>query len=178
MLQAIVRDSIGKSGAAQLRRDGYLIANIYGNGVENIHCAFKKNDFIKAVKSKSTLIFPVDVNGKSVEVVIQEYQKDPVTNDFVHVDLLAVTKGKATRFKVPVKTSGIPVGMKNKGVIVFSKKRVKVKCKPEDLPNEFMLDISPLDVGMAILVRDLPQNEKVTILEKSADALVGVIKAK
>ncbi len=178
MLELTVRDSIGKSNAKALKRDGYLIANIYGVGVENIHCAVKRNDFIRFVKNKTTLMFPVSINGKSLDVVIQEYQKDPVTGDILHVDMFAAKKGVASRFKVPVKTSGIPVGMKNKGVIVFSKKRVKVKCKPEDLPNEFALDIAPLDVGGAILVRDLPLDPKVMILEKPADAIVGVIKAK
>lgn len=178
MIKAVIRDSIGKSSAKQLRRDGYLIANIYGNGLNNIHCVFKKNDFIRAVKSKSSLIFPVEVDGKTIDVVIQEYQKDPVTGDLLHVDLLAITKGKPTRFKVPIKTTGTPIGLKNKGVVVFSKRRVKVKCKPEDLPNEFLLDITNLDVGMSILVRDLPQNDKIMILEKNTDALVGVIKAK
>ena len=59
MLEGQIRESISKSQAKALRNDGYLIANIYGKGQQNIHCAFKLNDFIKAMKQKTTLIFPV-----------------------------------------------------------------------------------------------------------------------
>ena len=178
MLEGQIRESISKSNAKALKNDGYLIANIYGKGQENIHCAFKRNDFIKAVKSKTTLIFPVKVGGKEIPVVIQEYQKDPVTNDILHVDLMMAQKGVMAKFKVPVKTHGSAKGLKNKGVLMISKKRVAVQSTPENLPNFYDLDVTDLDTGDAILVRDLPQIEGVKILEKDSVAVVGVIKAK
>jgi len=52
MLEGIVRESIGKPATKAYRRDGYLIANIYGKGLENIHAAFKMNDFIRTVRNK------------------------------------------------------------------------------------------------------------------------------
>ena len=61
MLEGIVRDSMTKQASKTLRRDGYLIANIYGKGLENINAAFKKNDFIRAVKNKTEVTF--DVKG-------------------------------------------------------------------------------------------------------------------
>lgn len=178
MLKGIVRESIGKSSSKQLRRDGYLLAEIYGKGAENIHCAFMKNEFIRYVKNKTGLIFSVEVGGKEYPVVIKEYQKSPTTYDLMHVDLQLAQNGVASRFQVPVKTSGTPVGLKNKGLLVYSKKRVKIKCTPENLPNEFILDVSPLDVGDSILVRDLPKNDDIAMLENDSVAVVGVIKAK
>ena len=55
MLEGIVRESIGKKSAKALRRDGYLIANIYGKGLENVAAAFKVNDFIKEASKKESL---------------------------------------------------------------------------------------------------------------------------
>ncbi len=52
MLEGIVRDSMTKQGTKTLRREGFLIANIYGKGLENISAAFKRNDFIKYLKNK------------------------------------------------------------------------------------------------------------------------------
>ncbi len=178
MLEGIIRESISKSAVKALRNDGYLIANIYGKGQENIHCAFKKNDFIRAVKSKTNIIFPVKVGGKEINVVLQEYQKDPITSDLLHVDLMLVQPGVETKFLVPVKTAGSAKGLKNKGVLILSKKRVKVKCSPENLPASYELDVSNLDVGDAILVRDLPELPNVKVIEKESVAIVGVIKAK
>ena len=70
MLDGKIRESISKAEVKALRNDGYLIANIYGKGQENIHCAIKRNDFIKVMKQKITLSFPLKVGSKSVEVVV------------------------------------------------------------------------------------------------------------
>ena len=56
MLEGIVRESIGKKASKALRRDGYLIANIYGKGLENVQAAFKINDFIKEVRKKEPCV--------------------------------------------------------------------------------------------------------------------------
>ncbi|WP_027326892.1 50S ribosomal protein L25/general stress protein Ctc [Helicobacter pametensis] len=178
MLEGQIRESISKSNAKALKKDGYLIANIYGKGQENIHCAFKRNDFIRAVKAKTTLIFPIKVNEREIDVVIQEYQKDPVTNDLLHVDLMMAQKGVVSKYKIPVKTHGSAKGLKNKGVLMISKKRISVQAAPENLPNFYDLDVTELDVGDAILVRDLPEHDGVKIIEKDSVAVVGVIKAK
>lgn len=178
MLEGIVRESIGKSAVKALRRDGYLIANLYGKDSENVHCAFKLNEFIKAVKAKDGLFLPVRVGGKEYQCVIVEYQKDPVTDMLIHVDLKIVTKGQVSKFKIPVIPKGTPKGVRNKGVFVYSRRRITIKAAPEKLPASYELDVTDLDVGDAILVRDLPALEGVEILENPTQPVVGVIKAK
>ena len=71
MLEGIVRESTSKKATKALRRDGYLIANIYGKGKENINAAFKVNEFIKYVRNKETLAFDVKVGDNTYKVVIQ-----------------------------------------------------------------------------------------------------------
>ena len=178
MLEGIIRESIDKKATKSLRRDGYLIANIYGRGIENINAAFKKNEFIKFVKNKPSLKFQVKLGANTHEVIIQDYQKDPVTSDLLHVDLRILVNGDKSTFMVPVKTVGTPVGLKNKGVMIYSKRRIKVECDAAVLPDAFTLDVSKLDVGNSILVRDIVAPEGVTIRQQMADAVVGVIKAK
>ncbi|HHD77313.1 MAG TPA: 50S ribosomal protein L25/general stress protein Ctc [Campylobacteraceae bacterium] len=178
MLEGIVRDSIGKKATKALRRDGYLIANIYAKGMENVNAAFKSNEFIKAVRHKESLAFPVKVGDQEYKVVIQEYQKDPVTMQLLHVDLRVVQDDVVSKYLVPVKAVGSPKGLKNKGVLIYSKKRLLVKCAGKDLPNVFELDVSDLDVGDSILVRDITVPENVKIMEADRVSVVGVIKAK
>ncbi len=178
MLEGIVRESIGKKATKALRRDGYLIANIYGKGLENINAAFKSNEFIKAVRRKETLIFDVKVGDQTLPVIIQDYQRDPVTNILLHVDLRVAQKGVLSKYLVPVKTVGTPKGLKNKGVLIMSKKRLLVKAKAEDLPNSFTLEVSDLDVGDSILVRDIEVPANVTLMDADRVSVVGVIKAK
>ncbi len=178
MLEGIIRDSIGKKATKALRRDGYLIANIYGKGIENINAAFKKNEFIKTVKNKTHLLFDVKVGDKELKVAVQEYQKDPVTSDLLHVDLKVAIPKVVSKFMIPVKTVGVAKGIKERGVLIFSKKRLKVKCTPENIPDSFTLDVTNLGIGDSILVRDIDVPKNVQILEADRISVVGVIKAK
>jgi large subunit ribosomal protein L25 len=178
MLEGIVRESIGKKATKAYRRDGYLIANIYAKGMDNINAAFKSNEFIKAVRRKEKLIFDVKVGGETYPVIIQEYQSDPVTNQLLHVDLRVAKPGVLSKYLVPVKTVGTPKGLKNKGVLIFSKKRLLVKATAENLPDAFELDVSDLDVGDSILIRDIKVPDGVTLMDADRVSVVGVIKAK
>ena len=178
MLSGKVRESISKAEAKALRKNGYLIANIYGKGKENVHCAFKRNDFIREIKNKKNLIFDVEVGSQTYPVVVQEYQKDPVSSEIIHVDLMLAQKGIKAKYSVKVKIVGTAKGLKNKGVLMLSKKRIKVKAAPEDLPAEYEINVTPLDVGDVVLVRDLPQKEGVRIVERDDVAIVGVIKSR
>ncbi len=178
MLEGIIRESIGKSNAKQLKRDGYLIANIYAKGVENIHAAFRQGEFIRAVRAKETLAFPVKVGDKEFNVVIQEYQLHPVNGDITHVDLRIAVPGHVTDYLVPVRTVGIPRGLKNKGVLVITKRRLKVRGAIENIPHNFTLDVSELDRDESILVRDIDVPEGCRMMDRPHVSVCGVIKAR
>ncbi len=178
MLEGIIRESIGSASARRLRRDGYLTANIYAKGVENIQAAFKRGDFIKSVRRKENLTLDIKVADKELKVVIQEYQLHPVHGDVLHVDLRVAVPNQVTNFLIPVRTTGIPKGLKNKGVLVQSKKRIKVRGTIEDMPKEFVLDVTPLDRDDAILVRDIEAPKNCRLMDRENVAICGVIKAK
>ena len=178
MLEGIIRESIGKRNAKQLKRDGYLIANIYANGVENINAAFKRGEFARTVRNKETFAFLVKLGDTELSVVVQEYQLHPVNGDVVHVDLRVAVPGQVTNFLVPVVTNGTPKGLKNKGVLIMSKKRLKVRGAIEDMPFNFDLDVSNLDRDDNILVRDIEVPANTKIMDRDDVAICGVIKAK
>jgi large subunit ribosomal protein L25 len=178
MLEGIVRESIGKRTAKQLRRDGYLTANLYANGVENIQAAFKRGEFVRAVRNKESLAFAVKVGDTELNVVIQEYQLHPVNGDVKHVDLRVTVPGQVTNFLVPVITHGTPVGLKNKGVLVMSKKRLKVRGAIENMPAKFDLNVELLERDESILVRDIEAPANCKLMDRPDVAICGVIKAK
>ncbi len=178
MLEGIVRESIGKRTAKQLRRDGYLTANLYANGVENIQAAFKRGEFVRAVRNKESLAFPVKVGDTELNVVVQEYQLHPVNGDAKHVDLRVTIPGQVTNFLVPVITHGTPVGLKNKGVLVMSKKRLKVRGAIEDMPANFDIDVEPLERDQSILVKNIEVPANCKLMDRPNVAVCGVIKAK
>lgn len=178
MLEGIVRDSMTKQATKQLRRDGYIIANIYGKGVENINAAFKRNDFIKFLKNKSSIAFDVKVGSNSCKVVVKEYQKCALTSDLLHVDLMIAQAGVRATYHVPVSVEGNPIGVKNKGLFVFHKQRIPVKSTIENLPEKFILQVSDLDTGDNVLIRDIQLPTGVECYLDPRVPIVGVIKAK
>ena len=178
MLEGIVRESIGKRTAKMLRRDGYLTANLYANGVDNIQAAFKRGEFVRAVRNKESLAFAVKVGDTELNVVIQEYQLHPVNGDVKHVDLRITVPGQVTNFLVPVTMYGTPVGLKNKGVLVLSKKRLKIRGAIEAMPAKFEIDVEPLDRDDSILVKNIEVPANCKIMDRPNVAVCGVIKAK
>ncbi len=178
MLQGIVRESILKSGTNALRKDGYLIANIYGKGIANINAAFKEQEYIRTVRNKENLSFPVSVNGSEMNVVVQSYESHAVTGKLLHVDLMIAQTGLLSNYYIPVKTKGIAFGIINKGLVNISKNRLRVKAAIENVPNEIVIDVTPMDVGDARLIRDLPKIENVTFTDSDRVAVVSIIKAK
>ena len=178
MLEGIVRESIGKTTAKLLRRDGYLTANLYANGVENVQAAFKRGEFVRTVRNKENLAFSVKLGDTEYNVVIQEYQLHPIHGEVLHVDLRVTVPGQVTNFLVPVITHGTPVGLKNKGVLVISKKRLKVRGTIESMPTNFDLDVEPLDRDQSLLVRDIEVPAGCKLMDRPNVAVCGVIKAK
>ncbi len=178
MLEGIVRDSIGKSNAKKLRRDGYLIANIYANGVENVHCAFKHGEFVRTVRNKDSLAFPVQIDGKEYNVVVQEYQLHPITGIILHVDLRVALADTVSDYLVPVETTGTAKGLKNKGVLIITKRRLKVRGRIEDIPAKFTLDVTDLERDDSILIRDLEAPANTKLMDRSHVSICGVIKAR
>jgi len=178
MLEGIIRESIGKKGTKALRRDGYLIANLYGKGLENIHAAFKMNEYIRTVRNKDTLAFPVKIDGQELNVVVQSYESHALTGNLLHVDLMVAQPGVVTHYHVPVIAEGEALGLKNKGLVHLAKTRLRVKAAIENVPNSINVDVTPMDVGASKLVRDLDKIENVTFTDSDRVSVLSIIKAK
>jgi len=178
MLEGIVRESIGKKGTNALRRDGYLIANIYGKGLENIHAAFKMNEYIRAVRNKETLAFQVNVGGKEMNVVVQSYESQAVTGNLLHVDLMVAQPGVLTHYHVPVTTTGDAIGVKNKGLLHIAKTRLRIKAAIENVPNQIVIDVTDMDVGDSKLIRDIATLDNATFTDSERVSVLSIIKAK
>ena len=178
MLKGIIRESITKAGTNALRKDGYLIANIYGKGFENINAAFKMNEYIRTVRNKETLAFSAEVGGKKLDLVVQSYESHAVTGKLLHVDLMVAQPGVVTHYHVPVKTEGEAIGLKNKGLVYVAKRRLRVKAAIENVPSEFVIDVTPMDVGDSRLIRDLEAPANVKFTDSDRVSILSIIKAK
>lgn len=178
MLEGTIRESTGKRSTKAYRQDGYLIANIYGKGVENINAVFKMNEFIRTVRNKETLAFPVNVGGNELNVVVQSYESHPLTGNLLHVDMMIAQTGVISHYNIPVDPQGTPIGRKNGGMLHVSKTRLRVKAAIENVPNSIKIDVTDLDIANSILIRDLPVLENATYTDSDRVSVLSIIKAK
>lgn len=179
MLQGFIRKSIGKSSSKQLRRDGFLTANIYAKGFENIQLSFKEGDFLKEVRKKENFTFIIKFDEKELTVFIQEYQLHPVNGSIMHIDLRVSIKNQVTNAMIPIYFEGTAKGLKNKGVFVSTVKRLKVRGVVSEMPNKFLIKTDDLDLGDSIFVKDLdPLKNNCKIMEKDIVQLCGIVKGK
>jgi large subunit ribosomal protein L25 len=136
------------------------------------------NEFIRTMRKKETLAFPIKVGDKEMNVVVQSYESHPVSGNLLHVDLMVAQPGVVTHYHVPVKTEGSPIGVKNKGMLYIAKKRLRVKGAIENIPNSINVNVAPLDLGDSVLIRDLEALENAAFTDTDRVSVLSIIKAK
>jgi large subunit ribosomal protein L25 len=166
------RESVGRKGAAELRKSGRIPGVIYG-GKDQVPFSVLRNDWDKIIARPDTLQINIDVNGKVYSTIIQESQQDPVTDLITHIDLLELIPGKEVRTTLPIKTIGVSEGVRSGGKLLVNYRKVRISGKPEAIPDDIQVDITSLKIGDMVRVRDL-KLEGCKILEAEASAVVAV----
>ena len=160
------RDIHGKK-VKNLRAQGLVPAVIYGKHVEAESISCVKNDLLKVYKA-SGYSTPVELTGDVDHLVlINSLQLDPVSDEIISADFLAVSRTEKVAAKIPVVTFWESQLEKlNEGKIMLIKDEVEVEAFPQDLPSKFEVDISVLEtVNDVFFVKDLKVSDKVTILD-------------
>jgi large subunit ribosomal protein L25 len=153
-LKASRRDNLGKTATKQLRSEGRLPCVIYG-GKETIHASALLKDFNKLVYTPKVHLVNLNVDGKKYNVVIQDIQYHPVSDDAIHVDFLQVFDDKPITMEIPVKLKGLAAGVKAGGKLSLEKRKLKVKGLAKDMPDTLEVDITNLGLGKGIQVGQL-----------------------
>lgn len=163
------RTDFGKNASRRLRREGFIPGVIYSHGeTETVKIPIK--DFFRLFKGKVSESVLFDIKGGSGKEgaekmgYVKDYQLDPLTGEIVHLDLFKVTKGEKLITKVPVEFIGTSKGVKMGGIFEIDLREVEVECLPKDLPEVITVDITELNAGDSIHVRDLSPGQGVVIL--------------
>ena len=143
-------------GSKKLRNAGSLPGVVYGNG-EPETVELEAKNFEKAVKSTGAKNFLVelDINGKKSMALVQETQKNPLTNHIIHVDFKRLTEDSVVTAEVPLRPIGSAVGVQLGGVLQMPMHSITLNGKPADMPECVEPDISQLAVGQSILLEEL-----------------------
>jgi large subunit ribosomal protein L25 len=167
-----------------LRQQGFVPAIFYGRSAENILLAVNNKELLKLHKDKkdhSFIKLIIDDGGKKkIEKLslIKELQVQPLTGKFFHADFYEVDMKRKLTFEVSLHFTGKAIGVENGGELQHIKREVKVSCLPSNLLDHIDVDVSALDIGDSIKVKELILAEGITVLDPpdAAVAAVAVIK--
>ena len=167
-LAARLRTDTGKGAARRLRRDNQVPAIFYGPSSQPVMLAVKYLDLKTLLKSTDSenVIFQLQIeSGQGTEsktVMLKELQADPIKPVYYHADFYEISMDKELTLNVPVHLVNTPAGASKGGILQHVKRDLLVSCLPGNLVEFLEVDVSALDIGDAVHVRDiaLPQGMK------------------
>ncbi len=179
-LVAQERKDYKKSALKALRTDGAIPAVVYGSKINTESISIKNTDFQKVMKEVGKNgIFSLDLNGKSNNVMLRDYQMNPITKDVLHVDFLQVEKDTEINTKVSVILKGTSNGEKAGGVAKQFLYELDITAKANDIPDNIEIDITEFEIGHSVQVADVKKNyPNCTFLHGDEETIVSVDYAK
>jgi large subunit ribosomal protein L25 len=180
VVAAGARSSRGKNEARRLRVSGKIPAVVYGAGGDPVPVSISPKDITKILRSKTgqNTIFNLAVtDGATDPVMLADWQSDPIKGYLLHVDLKRIDMTKRLTVKIPVHTDGDPVGVKVQGgLLEVVNREITIECLPDDIPDEFRLDVSQLNIGQSVRASDIPLTGSM-VLVSSPDAVLSHVVA-
>jgi large subunit ribosomal protein L25 len=169
-----------KNAARRVRAAGKIPAVFYGSGHDPVAVEVDPKQISRILYSEAghNTIFDIDVTGQpTAKAMIVDWQREPINDRLIHIDLKRIALDKLLRVNVRVKLLGTPVGVKTHGGILDQVLReVEIECLPADIPSHIDVDVTGLAMHGVLRVGELPQLEKVKYLN-SADAAVAHVVA-
>lgn len=176
-LEVNVREACGKAAVRTVRAQGGVPAILYGSGLEPVPLAIDRLSLERVLRTGANTLIDLkglkDVKGKLV--LIKEVQRDPVSQRLIHCDVYAVDANKKLHISVPIHFVGKPSGVeKQGGVLETLALEVEVTCLPFSIPDKISIDVSNLEIGDTVHLRDLTLPDGVEAVTDESLALAHV----
>ena len=167
-----LRENVGKKDAKKMRNAGLIPSVVYG-GKEQLHIAIPEKDFKHLIFSPEIAFVKIEVDGKVISAILQDIQYHPVSDNILHADFLELIEGKEIVMGVPVNTTGTAPGILAGGKLQTKIRKLKLKALPENMPESVTIDISELNIGQGVKVKEV-EVEKATLLNAPNAVVVAV----
>jgi len=175
-LSGSLRENVGKKDTKALRRAELVPCVMYG-GEEQIHFSLAEKDFKQILFTKECFIINITINGKSYNTILQDVQYHPVKDNVLHADFLFVKDDKDITVSIPVEITGSSVGVMRGGKLKQKMRKVRVCGLSKDIPQVITLDITPLNIGDAIRIKDI-NIDNLKMVDVPTNVVVMVLSAR
>ena len=176
-LKGMQRESLGKGGARKARKAGRIPGVLYGHGEKPVAVTIVAREFQVALHTHKggNPIVNLAVGDSEFTALIRDAQYDPVSHEVLHLDFQHISLTEKIEVRVPVNLIGLAVGVKDGGGILETILRdLEVRCLPTAIPPTIDIDVSALNIGDSIHVRDLSLPD-VEILNEAEATVVTVV---
>ncbi len=181
-LHVQLRDASGKGVARKLRAVGRIPGVVYGRSQAAVPVSLDPKLLRRVLtRSESGLntLFELEVEGggalQGTPVLVRELQRDPVRGDYLHADLLAIDLQQKIDVEVPIHVTGKARGVEFGGILDHSLRELEIFCLPTAIPKEILVDVTELEVGDSLHVRDLPLPPGVELRSDPDLSVVSVV---
>lgn len=159
-LKAEHRSETGRSAVRKLKARGIIPAVIYGgkDKPQPLQVSARDINTILSHASGENILVELEIEGEKGgrTALLQEIQHSPVGGNVLHLDFHAVSMDEKIEADVPVEAIGVANGVKNfGGLLEQSLRSLTIECLPRDLPDRITVDVSALNIGDSIHVRDM-----------------------
>ncbi len=156
-VEAQYRDEEGRRASRRLRKQGWIPANLYGPAIEGSIPIKIKRRIAQTLASQYRVFFALVKlpDEKKYKTIVKEIQFHPVTDEVLHIDFQAVEAGRPIVTEVPLKLVGIAEGVVKGGMLVKKVRKLPVEVLPEKLEEILEADVSHLDLGQSLRVKDI-----------------------
>ena len=172
-IQGTKRESVGKKSTKALR-DAELVPCVVYGGTEPLNFSAEERSFKGLVYTPEAHTVSIEVDGQTIPAVLQDIQFHPITDRILHADFYQLSDDKPVIMEVPVRITGRAKGVVSGGVLRQSFRKLKVKAIPANLPDEIVVDVTPLRIGNKLYVAAL-KNESYTFMHPD-NAVVAAVK--
>lgn len=168
-LTAYARSVTGRNAVKKLRTSGRVPTVIYGRKCEAKTLELNQRDLEKLIahSASENILVDLEISGDSAPkrlALVQDVQHDPLTGKVLHIDFHEVSADEKVTVTVPVETVGIPVGVKDGGVLEHVLFKLKVRALPADLPLVLEVDVTQMALGKVLHLGEIPAPAGVEIL--------------
>ena len=176
-LEAQKREASGKGAARGMRRAGNLPGVLYGRKNEVIPIQINARgfrDFLQNYGENAFINLEIADHGTE-NVMVKEIQRDPVSNQLLHTDLLRISMDEPITSAVPITLIGAAPGIQEGGILEFPHRQLTLYCLPTLLPDEIEVDINELEIDDRLSVEDVSLPEGIEIIDDPNTRIVAVV---
>ena len=178
VLEAKLRTETGKGSARRIRSSGAIPAVIYGREQDTISLTIDSREskrLFQSVSVENTIInVKIDNEEEQFETLVREIQIHPHRDDILHVDFYRIERGVALEVEIPVDFVGNAQGVKEGGVLEILFRELRVKCRPSQIPETIVVDISELEIGSSLKVSDIDVGDEIELMADPGQAVCMV----